>query len=218
MRQWANEHGLFNFIDSLPMKIIDNIRETLKEDLVMAISKNSKVAIAASCFSIYAYQELKKQLENIESLRFIFTSPAFTTEKVKKEKREFYIPQLNREKNLYGTEFEVKLRNELTQKSIAKECADWVRRKATFKTNITQESMGGFINVQNVTNRHTYMPINGFTTVDIGCDKGNHIYNMVNRFEAPFSDEYFKIFDEIWNDKGKLQDVTEGVLENNSTV
>lgn len=58
--------------------------------------------------------------------------------KAKKERREFYIPQLNRERNLYGSEFEVKLRNELTQKTIAKECADGVRRKVTFKPPITQ--------------------------------------------------------------------------------
>ena len=64
--------------------------------------------IAAACFSIYAFQELKKELCDIEELRFIFNSPAFTTEKAKKEKREFYIPRLNRERSLYGTEFEVR--------------------------------------------------------------------------------------------------------------
>ena len=103
------------------MKIIDNITDILKDDLSVVMKENSKVAIAASYFSIYAFQELKSQLLNINELRFIFTSPSFTTEKAKKEKREFYIPQLNREKSLYGTEFEIKLRNELTQKAIAKE-------------------------------------------------------------------------------------------------
>ena len=176
------------------MKIIDNVREFLKDDLSVAIKKNSKVAIAASYFSIYAYQELKAQLKNIDELKFIFTSPSFTTEKAKKEKREFYIPQLNREKSLYGTEFEIKLRNELTQKAIAKECAEWVRQKVTFKTNTTQENMGDFINVQNDTAPFTYMPINGFTTVDIGCEKGNNIYNMVNRFEAPFRRNILSFF------------------------
>ena len=201
------------------MKIIDNVREILRDDLALALSNgNSKVAIAASYFSIYAYQELKEQLERIDELKFIFTSPSFTVEKSKKEKREFYIPQLNREKSLYGTEFEVKLRNELTQKSIARECADWVRRKVTFKSNVTQENMGGFINVQNDQTRFTYMPINGFTTVDIGCEKGNNIYNMVNRFEAPFSDEYFRLFNEIWHNNEKLQDVTNEVIENITAV
>ena len=200
------------------MKIIDNITSILKDDLSVVMKENSKVAIAASYFSIYVFQELKSQLLKINELRFIFTSPSFTTEKAKKEKREFYIPQLNREKSLYGTEFEIKLRNELTQKAIAKECAQWIRQKAIFKSNTTQENMGGFINVQNDKDNFTYMPINGFTTVDIGCEKGNNIYNMVNRFEAPFSDEYFKLFNEIWHNKEKLQDVTEEVIENISTV
>ncbi|MEI6579706.1 MAG: ATP-dependent helicase, partial [Eubacteriales bacterium] len=200
------------------MKIIDNVNSLLKDDLAVAMQKNSKVAIAASYFSIYAFQELKAQLKDIDELKFIFTSPSFTTEKAKKEKREFYIPQLNREKSLYGTEFEVKLRNQMTQKAIAIECAEWVRQKATFKTNVTQENMGGFINVQNNDERLTYMPVNGFTTVDLGCEKGNNVYNMVNKIEAPFSDEYFKLFNAIWHDREKLEDVTAEVIENISTV
>lgn len=200
------------------MKIIDNINETLKDDLNVTIKKNSKVAIASSYFSIFAFQELKDQLSEINEMRFIFTSPTFLTEKANKEKREFFIPQLEREKSLYGTEYEIKLRNELTQKAIAKECADWVRKKVTFKSNITNEKMGGFVNVESDAGSYTYLPINGFTTVDIGCEKGNNAYNIVNRFDAPFSKEYFRIFNEIWNDEARLQDVTEEVIENISTV
>ena len=90
---------------------------------------------------MYAYNELKKQLENVDELRFIFTSPTFVTEKASKQKREFYIPRIGRERSLYGTEFEIKLRNEMTQKAIAKECAEWIRRKATFRSNTTGEAM-----------------------------------------------------------------------------
>lgn len=129
------------------MQILDNINHTVRDDLQQGIKRGSKLSIAAACFSIYAYQELKKQLEGIDELRFIFTSPTFTTDKTPKEKREFYIPRLNRERSLYGTEFEVKLRNELTQKAIAKECADWIRRKVRFKSNVTQEQMMGFMTV-----------------------------------------------------------------------
>ena len=200
------------------MKIIDNINETLKDDLIVTIKKNSKVAIAALYFSIYAFQELRDQLINIDELRFIFTSPTFLTEKAKKEMREFYIPRLQRERSLYGTEYEIKLRNELTQKAIAKECAEWVRRKVKFRSNITNENMGGFINLENGEDSFTYLPLNGFTTVDIGCERGNNAYNIVNRFEVPNSNEYFRIFDEIWNDKSKLNDVTEEVIEHISTV
>lgn len=101
------------------MELINNTTKTLKDDLSVEIKQGSKLSIAAACFSIYAFQELKEQLSQIEELRFIFTSPTFVTEKAKKEKREFYIPRLTRERNLYGTEFEIKLRNELTQKAIA---------------------------------------------------------------------------------------------------
>ena len=121
------------------MKILDNINHTVREDLQDTMQKGSRVSIAAACFSIYAYQELKKQLEEIAELRFIFTSPTFVQENTPKERREFYIPKLTREKSLYGTEFEVRLRNELTQKALAKECADWVRRKVKFRSNVSGE-------------------------------------------------------------------------------
>ena len=143
------------------MELIDNINRTLKDDFIKEIGKGSKLSIAASCFSIYAFEELKAQLKNIQELRFIFTSPTFVTEKANKQKREFYIPRLNRERNLYGSEFEIKLRNELSQKAIAKECAEWIRKKACFKSNRTGEHMMGFATVDD----KAYMPITGFTTV-----------------------------------------------------
>ena len=62
------------------MKIINNIDETLRDDLSAEIKAGSKVSIAAVCFSIYAFQELKDELKDIEQLRFIFTEPTFTTE------------------------------------------------------------------------------------------------------------------------------------------
>lgn len=202
----------------MDVKVFDNINDIVRDDMISTINKGSKISIAAACFSIYAYEELKKQLESIDECRFIFTAPTFIKEKTEKQKREFYIPRLNRENSLYGTEFELKLRNEMNQKAIAKECADWIKRKATFKSNITGENMTGFVNVTNSNSATTYMPINGFTTVDIGCERGNNTYNMVNRFESPFADSYINLFETLWNDKNKLQDVTDIVIENMTSV
>ena len=183
------------------MELINNLNKTLRDDIVAQMKAGSRLSIAASCFSIYAFQELKEALKDIKELRFIFTSPTFVTDKVPKEKREFYIPRLNRERTLYGSEFEVKLRNELTQKAIAKECAEWIRQKACFKSNRTNENMMGFMNIDDF----SYSPINGFTTVDLGCEKGNNAYTMIQKAEVPFSKAYIDLFNQIWNDSSRLQ-------------
>lgn len=200
------------------MKVFNNITDILRDDMASTITRGSKVSIAAACFSMYAYNELKRQLEGIDEFRFIFTSPTFITEKTEKQKREFYIPRLNREHSLYGTEFELKLRNELTQKAVARECAEWIRKKATFKSNTTGNNMGGFVTINAQQEQVAYTPLNGFTTVDIGCERGNNSYNMVNRMETPFAEQYMQLFDSIWNDKTQLQDVTDVVIENISTA
>lgn len=192
------------------MQILDNVRNTVKDDLQVTIKKGSKISVAAACFSIYAFKELKKQLEAVDELRFIFTSPTFLKEKTPKASREFYISRMNRERSIYGTEFEVKLRNELTQKAIAKECAEWIRKKATFKSNTTGEQMMGFMNVDT----STYMPFNAFTTVDLGCERGNNAYYFVQRTEDYENGKQFlNIFETVWNDNRKLQDVTDLVVE-----
>jgi len=133
------------------VEIIDNVRHLLKDNLTDELQPHAKLSIAAASFSMYAFNELKKQLEGIDSLRFIFTSPTFTTEKTPKEKREFYIPRLDRERAVCGSEFEIKLRNEMTQQAVARECADWIRKKASFKSNRTQSAIQGFIHIQKET-------------------------------------------------------------------
>ena len=200
------------------MEIFNNTTKIVKDDLEMVIRSGSRVSIAAACFSIYAYQALRSQLEECEELRFIFTSPTFIAEKTQKERREFYIPRLKREKSLYGTEFEVRLRNELKQKAVAKECAEWMRQKVHFKSNITREDMNSFLLVDGPDNTYTYMPMNAFTTVELGCERGNNLTNIVTRLESPASEEFLRTFNLIWADKEKLADVTDEVIEMISSV
>ena len=95
----------------------DNRANIVKDDLVTTIEAGDRVSVAAEVFSMYAYQELKDQLDGLDEFRFIFTSQAFTKGCTKKQAREFYIPCLSREQGLYGTRLEIRLRNELTQKS-----------------------------------------------------------------------------------------------------
>ena len=195
------------------MLIINNVDKTLKDDLTEEIKSGSKLSIAAACFSIYAFEELKEQLTQIDELRFIFTSPTFVKEKTKKEKREFYIPRLNRERSLYGTEFELKLKNKLTQRAIAKECAQWIKNKVTFKTNISSKSIQGQLVVDNM----GYTPIPSFTTVELGCEKGDAINTMIIK-DSALAVALLKDFNEMWNDRELLKDVTDEVVESIAAV
>ena len=200
------------------MDVFNNTTKIVRDDLKKKITPRSSISVAAACFSIYAYQELKEQLEACDDLRFIFTSPTFIAEKTPKERREFYIPRLNREKSLYGTEFEVRLRNELKQKAVAKECAEWMRKKVHFRTNTTREGINNFLVLEAAEDTFIYMPLNSFTTVDLGCKKGNNLVNMVTRMENPVSKEFLRTFNMLWQDEEKLIDVTEEVIDMISSV
>ncbi len=201
-------------------KQFNNITERVIDDLKQVLSSgNSQISIAAASFSIYAYEALKEELEKVDCVNFIFTSPTFYTDKSEKQKREFYIPKLNRERSLFGSDFEIRLRNQLTQRAIARECADWIRRKVRFKTNITHGSMNAFLNIREGEETYTYMPFNEFTTTELGLDRGNNICPMVVGMPGHSStDMFLKNFAELWKDKEKFQDVTDNVIENIETV
>ena len=212
-------------------KLIINTRERLVDDLKSRLSTQSRISIAAASFSIYAFEAMKAELEKVEEVRFIFTSPTFVADKTKKEKREFYIPKLNRERNLYGTEFEIKLRNQLSQKAIAKECAAWIRKKVKFKSNSSQEGMGGFLHLCDgepsalpvfdmnaPSKQHVYLPFDDFSTTQLGCEKGNNVYTMVNVLPSSSAEAYLQIFNQQWENDEKFKDVTTRVLEYIETV
>lgn len=199
------------------MKIINNITEKLSDELKQDLRAGSRLSIAAACFSVYAFEELKTQLLQIDALRFIFTSPTFLAEQPKQEQREFYIPRRNREKALHGSEFEIRLRNAFTQRAISKECADWIRQKAVFKSNSTDEQMPGFLTVDGDA-PSAYAPISGFTRAELGCERGGNMFSMINKIEAPESKAYLTLFDQLWADRRKMKDVTEQVLERITTA
>lgn len=200
-------------------KQFNNITSRVVDDLHLSLRSGSKISIAAASFSIYAYEALKNELESIEELRFIFTSPTFNSDKTKKEKREFYIPKLNRERNLFGSDYEIRLRNQLTQKAIARECADWIRRKVKFKSNISSGSMNSFLNVADQEETFTYMPFNEFTTTELGLDRGDNLCPMIVGLPStPETDMFLKNFNELWRDSDKFADVTESVIENIENV
>lgn len=205
------------------MKIIDNTSQLLGDDLKDTMSRGSRLKIAASCFSIYAFEALKAELSKVDSLQFIFTSPTFVptevTDRLRKERREFFIPKARRESGLYGTEFEIQLRNKLTQRAVARECAAWIRKKAKFKSNTSKAPMQQFMHVDGSAEGVAYMPISGFTAVDLGYQKGDAVSNFVTKFDDPsHAQMYLQLFNQIWIDSEKVKDVTDAICDHIESV
>lgn len=197
------------------MKLIDNITHRLADDLKENLGKNTKLSIAASSFSIYAFEALKKELKTIDELRFVFTSPTFIEENLKKEVPKFFIPHLYKEADLCGGNFELRLKNQLNQRAIAKECSKWVKEKVTFKSNkhLDQE-LNKLIHIGNKDQTaYAYAHVNSFTTSDLGLSPKKGFPTLIQRSDYPNSNAYLEWFDEIWENEEDLKDVTQRVQD-----
>ncbi len=196
------------------MELIDNVNKRLGDDLKQEIKKGSKLSIAASTFSIYAYEALKKELGKIDELRFIFSSPTFIEEEFQKQSRKFYIPHIYQESELCGVEFELRLMNQLNQRAIARECSRWVKEKVKFKSNKhTSHTLHGMIHVQNLQDECAYSNISSFTTSDLGITHKKGFPTLIQKTDFPNSSSYLDWFNQIWDNKEDLKDVTQKVQD-----
>jgi hypothetical protein len=205
------------------MQLIDNINQRLGDDLERTLQPGSRLRVAASCFSIYAFEALREAFERVEGVDFIFTAPAFaleaSTDKLTRQRREFHIPKDERERSFFGTEFEIQLKNRLTQRAVARECAAWIERKARFRSNRTGAGMQQFACVQDPAGAVVYQPISGFTTTDLGFERGNAVSNFVSRIdEHPHTAAFLSTFEQIWEDESKVEDVTERLRDHIASV
>lgn len=205
------------------MRIFNNITTLLGDDLKEVTDRGTRLRIAASTFSIYAFEALKSELSRVDGMEFIFTSPTFVpndvADTIKKEQREFFIPKALREGNLYGSEFEIHLRNKLTQRAVARECASWIRKKVRFKSNTSLAPMQQFMHVEGPQRSTVYAPMSGFTAVDLGYQKGDAVSSLTHAFdEAQFTSTYLQLFDQIWSDPEKVKDVTDAILDHIESV
>lgn len=197
--------------------LINNTSKLLGDDLKKEIKSGSKLRIAASCFSIYAFNALKSELEKINELKFLFTSPTLIDEqvkdKVKKQQREFFIPKLS-DTGLCGTEFEIRLKNQMTQKSIARECAEWLREKVRVKTLKEPVATQSMINVETNGAYIHYTPVGGFTSADLGYEQNES--NLVGITKSDIAEQskfFINEFDRLWNNENKLEDITASVID-----
>lgn len=193
----------------------NNKTDKVGDDFKKTITTGSKVDIAAGIFSIYGYAALKKELDKIKQLRFIFTDPTFIElDKNKREQRQFQINSNHRKKAISGSDFEINLKNELTGKSIAQECKKWIEQKASFKTNAVNQYIQPHLRLKNDKSNFVYMGINEFTSAGLGYQKDNTILNQIIKTDdLDTTQQYAQNFEDVWNDEKVLKDVTTEVID-----
>ena len=182
-------------------KMLDNkSNRRVGDELKNEIKLNSKLSIISAYFSIYAYKELKSELSKIDSLRFLFTEPTFV--KNKEKVKEYYIDNKS-EKNITGTEFEIKLRNEMNQSRISKECAEWIKKKVEIKSlkkpNPAQQRL---IYIENKAADEN-VSINGsvdFTTDGLGFSSSSRLDMNMCMYGKEHTKQFLESYDKVWND------------------
>ena len=193
-------------------RILDNkqmgsVGEALQDNL----NNNSKLSIISAYFTIYAYQHLKKELSKIDSMRLLFSEPNFLKEK-KELKREYQL--IGKEKSLSGDKFEIKLKNELNQTEIAKECAEWIRKKVEIKAYDSKFPLPQ--KLFHINNKDKDISITGssnFSSSGLGFVNSNTPEMNIYTDDTHTTKQMLDWFNSIWNDETQVKDVKQAVLE-----
>lgn len=192
----------------------DNKTRKVGDDLSLSVSKDAKVRVSANLFSIYGFEALKRQLKQIDSFHFIYSTPTFLKEaKEKKQKRQFSI-QFPAERAVAGTEFEINLKNELKGRAVAKEAQRWIEQKARFKTNTSSRYIQPQTIIEYPDNAFFYNGIDEFSSAGLGFESDNSMLRQIIKVpDHTAAKQAIQQFDDVWNDTESLDDVTEEVSE-----
>lgn len=202
------------------MTTIDNVKLKLGDDLKDNLDRSSKIKLCAAYFSIYAFSELKTELSQIKEFSFLFNSPTFfQNEGVNKKYKEFYIPPFVRERAIAGGEFEIKLRNSLSQRAIAKECREWIENKCTFKTIKENARTNDGLYVEGESDSIAYINVDSFTADGLGYEQNNEMINPIYpKIVGENAKQFIEQFNQIWAHNDLTEDVTEKVISYISSV
>ncbi|KON87946.1 helicase [Sporosarcina globispora] len=194
-------------------KMLDNKRSGIVGDALKSyFKKDAKVAIMSSYFTIYAFEALKKELMKVDEVRFLFIDPTFTSEKHTQGTTD--IDKSGREKRLSGSELEIKMRNELTQAKIAKECADWISTKVKMKSLTSPLTQNRLFHIENKDG--SSVAIQGssdFTSSGLGYTYSPNLHMNSLIDEPILTKQYIQWFNDVWKNDAIIEEVKEEVLE-----
>ncbi|WP_147387970.1 helicase-related protein [Fusobacterium pseudoperiodonticum] len=191
-------------------KVIDKLKEDLKS--------GTKVSIISAYFTIFAYQELRKELNKIESLRLLFSMPTFVENK-KDINREFKLSG-SYESGLAGDRYEMKLKNELKQSEIAKECAEWIRKKVEVRAYDEEHALPQkmYIMEQNDGEDSYIFGSSDFTSSGLGVVSSNKSEMNTYMKDTISTQAMLDLFNKAWTDNEKVKDVKKALLESLEVV
>ena len=191
-------------------KVIDKLKEDLKS--------GTKVSIISAYFTIFAYQELRKELNKIDSLRLLFSMPTFVKDK-KDINREFKLSG-SYESGLAGDRYEMKLKNELKQSEIAKECAEWIRKKVEVRAYDEEHALPQkmYIMEQNEGEDSYIFGSSDFTSSGLGVVSSNKSEMNTYMKDTTSTQAMLNLFNKAWNDNEKVKDVKKALLESLEVV
>ena len=197
------------------LKILDNKQQgCVIDELRLGLKPGAKLSVISAYFTIYAYEALKKELSGIEEMRFIFTTPSYIKQKSDFQ-REFYIAHRDMGNRLSGNDFELKLRNKLTQSAIAKECADWLRQKVKIKSyrepNLAQMRLAYVENTDHEADIAVHGTVD-FSSDGLGLTPSDRNDMNTCMYGRTTAQGILQIFETIWNNPAAVEDVTEKVL------
>lgn len=200
----------------MDVKLVDNkgdntLYNTLKEE----VKKGSKIAVASAYFSIYAFEELKKELTKANEFKFLYTQPTFYNHE--KDQNFQYKLKINKENypTFDGNDFELPLRNKMSSKSIAIEVAKWIQEKAQFKTILGENFFPKQLIVKNENGRDIQIQSEiDFTADGLGITQSNRLASFPVIIDGgSLTSQLMEEFNRIWNDETKVKDVTQEVLQ-----
>ncbi|MDA1839637.1 helicase-related protein [Bacillus cereus group sp. BY17LC] len=190
--------------------VVDNKQSGLVGDVLKEnIQEGGKLSIAAAHFTLYAFQELKSELEKLDEIRFIFTEPAFV--------KGSHMPVERIEQNeskLFGVEEEIQYKNELSQQYIAKKLSNWLHKKVTIRSVVNQRVDASFYHLENKDGSQLSL-VGGapFSSAGLGYTNSYNMYLNTIVQDTETNIKIKQVFNQMWNNKQQLQDVKNNVLQ-----
>jgi SNF2 family DNA or RNA helicase len=197
-------------MNNIPSSLKDNRkRGNVGDFLKQHINPDSKLFVVSAYFTIYAYQQLKDKLDNIESLDFLFGEPTFikNIDPSKVDKKEFKIED---------DKLVIPIEKRLQQKAVAKNCSEWIKNKVRIKSMVKPNFLHG--KMYHTKNKNgvqkAILGSSNFTVNGLGLGGSPNIELNMEINDDRDRTDLLNWFTEIWNDDtGLVEDVKDEVIK-----